>query len=308
MTWKERLQNLLLKASSRSTSKTTLDSAATTKSYTSGNSQRKEAIWQRRYKPIRYLGEGGMGRVLLAERRSDSVLVCLKFLKSTTDRRIGEQECRALLRLRHPAIAALLDFSLEDDPPWLASEYISGSTLDEYIKKHAPLRVDTTLAILKILLGAVDYAHGETVIHRDLKPANLIIDEAESAVRVHILDFGIAIVDQYDHEGRTTARGADLVGTVLYMAPEQLQAHLLTPACDLYAIGLMAWELLTGRAVFEGKTIPQIMFEKVNRSEGFTLEHGVCSPALATFIEASTRAGPGSRPTAREALAMLALD
>ena len=106
--------------------------------------------------------------MLLAERESDSVLVCLKFLHPTTDRRTAEQECRALLRLRHPAIVALLDFSLEDDPPWLATEYVSASTLQRYLKEHAPLAVERALAILKVLLEAL----GGTarVIHRDLSP------------------------------------------------------------------------------------------------------------------------------------------
>src|SRR5262249_36455104 len=199
----------LFKARIRSTPSTPTGSARTTP-HRSINSQQNEALWQKRYKPIRELAEGGMGRVVLAERKSDSLLVCLKFLKSTTHRRIGEQECRALLRLRHPSIAALLDFSLEDDPPWLASEYVRGCTFDEYLREHAPLPPDAALAILKLLLAAVEYAHGEAVIHRDLKPGNLIMDDAEGAPRLHVLDFGIAIVDQYDHEGRITALGADL--------------------------------------------------------------------------------------------------
>jgi serine/threonine protein kinase len=122
-----------------------------------------------------------------------------------------------------------------------------------------------------------------------------------------ILDFGIAIVDEFDHEGNMTALGADPLGTLLYMAPEQLQGHLLTPACDLYATGLMAWEMLMGRCVFEGKTRSQMMFEKVTRSAGFTLERKACPNTLGSFIEAATRATPGSRPTAREALIMLDL-
>jgi eukaryotic-like serine/threonine-protein kinase len=246
-----------------------------------------------------------MGRVLLAQRKADSALVCIKFLKRTTDRRTGEQECRALLRLRHPGIVTLLDFSLQDEPPWLVTEYASGPTLHEYLKEHAPLTVGATLEILEAVLQALDYAHSNGVIHRDLKPANLIVHPDDGVNRVRILDFGLAIMDEYDHEGRITALGADTVGTLLYMAPEQFEGRLLTPACDIYAIGLMAWEMLMGRHVFEGKNMSQMMFEKVTRTSGLTLEGKECPETLATFVERSTRVDPGSRPTTKEALAML---
>jgi len=272
----------------------------------SANATLKTPIWQRRYKPVRQLGEGGMGTVLLAERLSDSRLVCLKFLNAGTDLRTAEQECRALMRLRHPSIVSLLDFSLEDTPPWLATEFVDGSTLQAYLKQHKPVHGEMALAILKPILEALDHAHGEAVIHRDLKPANIIVNADGNNVRVRILDFGIAIVDQFDHAGNLTARGADPLGTLLYMAPEQLEGQLLTSACDLYAVGLMAWEMLMGRSVFEGKTRTQMLFEKMTR-EGFALEDVAASlPAnLTSIVEACTRREPRARPSAREAVALL---
>ena len=274
---------------------------------TSARATASTPIWQRRYKPVRELGEGGMGRVLLAERRLDSVVACLKFLKPDTDPRTAEQECRALMRLRHPSIVSLLDFSFEDKPPWLATEYIDGSTLQTYLKEHKPLPLEMVLAILKPILEALDYAHGQGVIHRDLKPANLMIEANGSGVRMRMLDFGIAIVDEFDHGDRLTAAGADPLGTLLYMAPEQLKGQRLTSACDLYAVGLMAWEMLMGRSVFEHKTRSQMMFEKVTRAEGFALVGTLASlPArLSLIVEAFTLPEPGARPTAREGLAVL---
>jgi serine/threonine-protein kinase len=150
-----------------------------------------------------------------------------------------------LIRLRHPAIVPLLDFSIEDRPPWLATQYIAGSTLDDYLKQKGPLSPETIVQVLRLVLDALSYAHGEGVIHRDLKPANLMIDST-SGIQVRILDFGVAIVDRFDHEGRVTAASAPLVGTLLYMAPEQYEGQLLSNACDIYAVGLMAWEALTG--------------------------------------------------------------
>jgi serine/threonine protein kinase len=262
-------------------------------------------IWRRRYTHVRDLGEGGMGQVVLATRNADSTRVCLKFLKTSTDRRTGEQECRALLRLRHPAIVALLDFSLEDHPPWLVSEYLDGVTLHAYIKAHGPLTASTVRRLLTRLLDALDYAHREGVIHRDLKPSNLIVLDAGNTVDIRVLDFGIAIIDEYDHEGHETAMGTDPLGTLLYMAPEQLQGLKLTPACDIYALGLIAWEMVMGRSAFDGKTRSQMMFEKVTRTAGFRLEAGTDLEDLAAFVEASTQPTPARRPTAREALTML---
>jgi eukaryotic-like serine/threonine-protein kinase len=113
------------------------------------------------------------------------------------------------------------------------------------------------------------------------------------------------MVDEYDHEGRETAIGSDPLGTLLYMAPEQLQSQSLRPACDLYAVGLIAREMVRGHSVFEGKTRSQMMMEKVTRKAGFTPEPAMCPNTLAVFIEASTRRESKSRPIPREALAML---
>ena len=94
----------------------------------SGDDRTLSPLWARRYKVVRDLAHG-MARVTLAERMNDGKLICLKFLYSDTDRRILGQECRALLRLRHPSIVSIVDFTSEETPPWLATEYLTGSTL-----------------------------------------------------------------------------------------------------------------------------------------------------------------------------------
>lgn len=282
--------------------------ATTTVAMSGNNTTAVVPIWRRRYKAVRVLGEGGMGRVVLAERLSDSLLVCLKFLNRDTDPRTAEQECRALMRLRHPSIVSLVDFSLVDKPPWLATEYIDGTTLQMYLKEHSPVPMALAVEIVRRILEALDYAHGEKIIHRDLKPANLMID-MEHGVRIRMLDFGIAIVDEFDHAGRQTAEGSkNLMGTLLYMAPEQFKGQLLTNACDLYAIGFITWEMLMGRAVFQGETIAQMVYERVTQTKGFVLSGNASAvvPAwLSSFVEACTRPEPGARPTAREGLAIL---
>lgn len=115
------------------------------------------------------------------------------------------------MRLQHPAIVSLLDFSFEDKPPWLATEYIGGRTLQTYLKENPRLSLKTVSEILKTLLDALAYAHDQKVIHRDLKPANAMID-VTSGVQVKILDFGLAIIDRFDHEGNETAEDAPVAG------------------------------------------------------------------------------------------------
>jgi eukaryotic-like serine/threonine-protein kinase len=263
-------------------------------------------VWQRRYKFVRDLNKGGMNKVTLVERCSDSPPVCVKFLNSGADPRTLEQECRALMRLRHPAIVSLLDFSFEDEPSWLATEYILGSTLRTYLEEKGPLSLGTLLEILKPLLDGLAYAHDQGVIHRDLKPANLVIDVTGDP-KLRILDFVLAIVDRYDHEGRETAANAPLYGTLMYMAPEQLEGKLLSSACDLYAVGLVTWEALMGRSFFGGKTLAQTIHEKLGAAEGIALEDtsGSVPAKLRSFVQACTRADPCTRPTALEGIAML---
>ena len=273
---------------------------------TEGPAEPAKLTWESRYRRLRDMGSGGMGTVLLAERISDGAHVCLKFLHGRTDRRIFEQECRALLRLRHPSIISLLDFSGDETPPWLATEYAEGLTLENYLKQHGALDARTVVQILKPVLEALDYAHSQKVVHRDLKPANLIVDAQQNGLKVRILDFGVALVDQFDHSGRLTAEGSIPVGTVLYMAPEQLQGDLLTPACDLYGVGLIAWEMLMGQPAFQAKGVPALIQQKMMQTRGLALPGAADPRGLAGFIESSTHPDAGKRPSARAALEMLA--
>ena len=257
------------------------------------------ADWSKRYRVLEPLGEGGMGRVVLAERLADGEHVCLKFLEKRTDRRMFEQECRALLRLRHPSIIGLLDFSLDQTPPWLVTEYARGSTLENYLKSHGPLLEQDVIAILQPFLEALAYAHSQGVIHRDLKPSNLILNRERDAWQVRILDFGIALVDKFDYGDRITAEGAPPVGTFLYMAPEQFRSELITPACDIYAAGLIAWEMLMGRPAFQAAGLAQLVHQKMTSSPS------PVSSILREWIEVCTHVDAGKRPSARDELEML---
>lgn len=273
------------------------------------------ASWRNKYRPIRPLGQGGMGQVLLAERLSDGASVCVKFFREGVNRAVLQQECRALLRLRHPSVVGLLDFSVEETPHWLVLEYATGSTLRLCLNERGSFPPLTVVNILKPVLEGLAYAHSQQVIHRDLKPENIMVDDhlqipfarTHTVLSVRILDFGLAIVDRWDHLGNFTAMNAIPAGTFRYMAPEQLRSELLSPACDIYAVGLMGWEMLVGRLPFETLNGPKLLMEKIGTSTGYQLsDFSVPAPVpLRNLIEACTRPNPDSRPTASEALTTL---
>jgi serine/threonine protein kinase len=266
----------------------------------------KAPYWRQRYEVVRALGEGGMGRAVLARQLSDSALVCLKFLHGGRDLCSAEQECRALMRLRHPRIVSLLDFSLHDDPPWLAMEYASGPTLDQFIKEHGPLAPSAAIEVIKQVLECLEYSHLQGVIHRDLKPSNVIVSNDDRNFGVRILDFGIAIVDGFDAHGNITGQGV-VAGTFSHMAPEQVRGQIVSEKCDLYALGLIAWQMLTGRDPYQDCSATSILLLKLNRASGFTLEgtSSIIPLLLQEWVERCTSPDPSQRPTAREAIAML---
>ena len=263
-------------------------------------------LWHRRYKLLRNL-ESEMATVVLAQRITDGALVCLKFLRTGTDRRIFEQECRALMRLQHPSIISLIDFSSEESTPWLATEYVEGGTIRDYLEENGAMNWKATVEALVVALQAVAYAHDHGVVHRDLKPGNIILGSAPNGSGLRLLDFGLALLDKYDYSNHPTGIFCPLVGTLMYMAPEQMQGLLLTPACDVYAMGLIGLEMLSGRAPFKATSIRDLLIEKMkpaNVDEFLTSARELPDP-LVEFLKASTQYDPACRPSARESSKML---
>jgi hypothetical protein len=203
------------------------------------------------------LGRGGMGAVYRAERSDGGFAqtVALKLLRPA-DRddplalRRFAQERQILVRLQHPNIARFLDGGVTDDAqPWYAMELVEGETLIRHAERLAlPLRA--RLALLQQICDAVQFAHQNLVLHRDLKPANILID---ANGQVKLLDFGIAKLLQPDDVGATDAatRTEHRAYTPDYAAPEQIRGEAVSTATDLYALGVIAFELLTGRRPFQ---------------------------------------------------------
>lgn len=213
------------------------------------------------------LGSGGMGQVYLAEQLEVGRPVVIKLLNgqalsgSSGEARF-KREAQALAQLNHPNIVQLYAFGRGDDgTPYLAMEYIAGRTLGTIVGEQGPLPEAEVCAILKQLCDALIEAHKQGVVHRDLKPDNVMISTTQAG-RVKILDFGIAKLTR-TAAPRITQNG-EILGTPQYMAPEQLSEHATDERTDIYALGLIGYELLTGDVPFEADTALSLMMKVLN--------------------------------------------
>ena len=204
------------------------------------------------YRLLRVLGEGGMGVVYLAERQDLSSLVAVKILRdawlSPARRERFASEQRTLAQLNHPAIARLYDAATSDDgTPYFVMEYVEGIPLTEYCKRNDS-SVEARLELFRSVCEAVQHAHSHAVIHRDLKPSNILV-KTDGSVR--LLDFGIAKqIESLDLAVDQTMTGLRLM-TPAYAAPEQVRGERVGISTDVYSLGVILYELLTGELPFD---------------------------------------------------------
>ena len=215
------------------------------------------------YKLLHVIGEGGMGTVYAAEEEHPRRRVALKLIRpglmTPQMLRRFAYEADVLGRLEHPGIARIYHAAVTETPvgkqPFFAMELVHGLPLDRWVRTNKP-SLKTRLELLIAVCQAVHHAHTKGVVHRDLKPANILIT-AEGQPKV--LDFGIARVTDADVQATTlhTAAG-EVVGTLPYMAPEQAAGRVreLDTSSDVYAIGVIAYELLSGRMPYEVRDKP----------------------------------------------------
>jgi serine/threonine protein kinase len=204
------------------------------------------------FRIIRELGRGGTGTVYLAHQESMEREVALKLLhpdlltKEEVKKRF-HQEAIAASKLNHPNIITIYQYGhLENThTPFIAMEYLEGSSLDEMINGH-PLDLEDALHIMKQICTAISAAHKKDIIHRDLKPENIFIIQKEDGYWIKVLDFGIAKMLNVDTSMKT--RTGVLIGTPAYMSPEQIRGHTVTPRTDIYSLGLIFYEMMTGFA------------------------------------------------------------
>ncbi|HTB20034.1 MAG TPA: serine/threonine-protein kinase [Bryobacteraceae bacterium] len=204
------------------------------------------------YRLLRMLGEGGMGVVFLAERADLGSLVAIKILRnawmSPARRERFASEQRTLAQLKHPSIARLYDAdTLPDGTPWFVMEYVEGVPITDYCSVHNS-SIEERLRLFRSVLEAVQYAHGHAIIHRDLKPSNILV-RADGTIG--LLDFGIS--KQLDDLGQPVdqTRTELRLMTPAYAAPEQLRGERVGIFTDVYALGVILYQLLAGSAPFD---------------------------------------------------------
>lgn len=221
-----------------------------------------------RYRVEALLGEGAMGAVYRAEHIHMQKAVALKVLHSTTSQnpevvRRFEREAVAAGRVEHPNVAGATDFGrLEDGSFYLVLEFIDGQSLGQLIENEAPLEVERACRITIQIAAALAAAHSAGIVHRDLKPENVMLPRNDSGTEiVKVLDFGMAKLQHADAtETQLTMHGA-VYGTPQYMAPEQASGEVVDHRADLYAVGLMLYEMLSGRTPFEAETMMALLIK-----------------------------------------------
>jgi serine/threonine-protein kinase len=221
-----------------------------------------DTVIDNRYRVVRKLGAGGMADVYCAEDMHLGRNVAVKLLHSrfAQDQEFVERfrrEASSAAGLQHPNVVGVYDRGEFDDTYYIAMEYSEGDSLKDVIVREAPLDPARAIAITRQILVAARFAHRRNVIHRDLKPHNVILDSEDN---VKVTDFGIARAGASD----ITEVGT-IMGTVQYLSPEQAQGRPVTEASDLYSVGVVLFEMLTGRAPFSGDSPVAVALQHVNQ-------------------------------------------
>jgi len=225
-----------------------------------------------KYKIVRHLGEGGMGTVFEAEQRETHKRVAIKCLHphQAGDPEITERllrEARATARVRHPNVVDIYDVGRDGPTVYLVMEYLDGEPMSHAIARNT-LPPWEAVALLIDAMRGVAAAHNQGIVHRDVKPDNIFLAKVADAPRrvPKVLDFGISKLAWKTAEGRVLTRSGTAVGTPSYMSFEQLNGEQdIDGRADVYAFGVILYEILTGRVPYEADTFPQLLVRFATR-------------------------------------------
>ncbi len=247
-------------------------------------------IIARKYRVEALIGEGGMGKVFRARQLALDKVVVLKVLRQSLlsdERTVArfQREAKAASRLNHPNSISVLDFGqTEEGALFIAMEFVSGQDLHQLLSREWPLPEARVVRLVSQVLSALSDAHGAGVIHRDLKPENIMVEQRRGEPDfIKVLDFGIAkITDSSGEEGPALTRAGFVCGTPEYMSPEQARGASLDHRSDLYAVGVILYQLMTGLLPFESDS-----------AVGFATKHLTEEPPPPTRRRPDAKISPG---------------
>jgi len=257
-----------------------------------------------RYELIRVLGKGAMGLVYEARDPNLDRKVAIKTIRvdnlseeEAADYEVRfRTEARSAGRLQHPNIVSVYDSDRDIDIAYMVMEFIQGDDLKHHLDKGDRYTLRQVAAIMGDLLSALDYAHRQNVVHRDIKPANLLI---EASGRVKLTDFGVARIQD---SGDATRTQGTMVGTLKYMSPEQVHGRATDSRSDLFAAGIVLYQLLTGRRPFDGSGDYDIIQQILNKQAEPPSTYNPALPAQvdAVIARALQKSRDDRYPTAKE--------
>ncbi|HEY9773330.1 MAG TPA: serine/threonine-protein kinase [Planktothrix sp.] len=234
------------------------------------------SVFSDRYEIVAEIGKGAMGVVYKARQRVIERFVAIKVLhphlaSKELHKKRFEQEARAASALSHPNVIVIHDFgSTKSGRPFIVMDLVDGATLSDVLQQHKSLALDKFLDIFIQCCSGIGHAHRKGVVHRDMKPSNIRLAQGDrGALVVKILDFGIAKIlereqDSVDKQGLTLT--GDVIGSPLYMSPEQCRADAVDSRTDIYSLGCMMYQSITGRLAFLGKDAMDTMYKHVYES------------------------------------------
>jgi len=219
-----------------------------------------------RYRVIGHLGDGGMGSVYLVEHTTILKKFAAKVLSpglSTRQDFIDRflREARASSLISHPNVVEITDFgTTPSGAPFFVMEYLQGEDLSETIADEGPMPWSRVRGLILQISGALEAAHEQAIVHRDMKPGNCLrVKSGNNTDFIKVLDFGIAKIQSLEAEERSLTQTGTVIGTPEYMSPEQGWGHPVDHRSDIYAIGVILYELLTGHVPFSGETMMEVL-------------------------------------------------
>lgn len=250
------------------------------------------------YEILSAIGEGGMSTVYRARHtilnRPVAVKLLLERLASDPKAmRRFQKEARTAIELNHSGICAVKEFGVHDGRPFLVMDLVDGESLAKSIAEHGAIEPAAAVGLMIQICEAIEHAHGKGVIHRDLKPANIIIQsDSDGRQSAKIVDFGIAKMIHGEDAGPNLTRTGEVFGTPNYMSPEQCLGRKVDQASDIYSLGCVFYQMLTGSPPFESESTLLTLMKHVNEPPPSI---GSADPRLSEVVQRCMQKDPGQR-------------